>query len=207
MDVGAVILSVLINPFPILTLPLDLRVSLWANRPDPPTQPGSRPIAMRESALDEPVWPQIFQVHEVELWGDDPPEVVRKIEIMFDTQVNIYYWVSSEQRAYAKEMWEQWAFLTRGYLPDAQYSGQILYSTMHTLSTMVRYDTIDQAIRAMIANFAYKGKSTLSVYLKGTGSLTRLSVYLDVRDYDHLRSLPVLIEPMHPYNLEVNLTT
>lgn len=183
----------------------ELAVVLYANRQTPLRQPTSRPLKPRETDLEEPIWPDVFQVHEIELWGDDPPEVVRKVEIKFEEQIHEYYWVSSEQKAMSKRVYERWAFLTRGYLPSAEYSGQIDYVTMRSLSSMVRYDTVDQAIKAMIANFLYNGVSALKVVCSSHGGYSNISARFTIRDYDHMRNLNIIIEPMHTKPLSVNL--
>jgi hypothetical protein len=184
----------------------ELSVVLYAQRQEPVRQLTSRPIMPRESDLADPVWPDVFQVTEIELWGDDPPEVVRRIEIKFEEQIHEYYWVSSEQRAVSKKLWEQWSFLTRGYLPSAEFSGQIDYLTMRTLSSMKFYDTIDQAVKAMISNFLYSGKTSFRVSCNPHGGYHNLSVIVSVWDRGRLKPLLVNIEPMHTQTLAVNLT-
>jgi hypothetical protein len=184
----------------------ELSVVLYAQRQDPVRQLTSRPLMVKENAFADPVWPDVFQVLEIELWGDDPPEVVRKIEIKFEEQVHEYYWVSSEQRAVSKKVWEQWSFLTRGYLPSAEYSGQIDYLTMRTLSSMKFYDTIDQAVKAMIANFLYSGKTSLRVSCSPHGGYSRLLINMNIWDSGMLKILKVNLEPMHTQTLAINLT-
>jgi hypothetical protein len=183
----------------------ELNVILVALRQMPMVQLTSRPLMPRETALEDPIWPDVFQVTEIELWGDDPPEVVRRIEIKFEEQIHEYYWVSQEQKAYSKNAWEQWAFLTRGYLPHAEYSGQIDYVTMRSLSSMERYDTIDQAVKAMIQGFLYQGRTDFNVILNPTGKITRLLVELTIRDWSRLKNLRITIEPMHTHLLSVDL--
>jgi hypothetical protein len=183
----------------------ELSVEIFAQRQDPVRQPTSRPIMPKEDAAD-PIWPDVFQVQEIELWGDDPPEVVRKIEIKFEEQIHEYFWISSEQRAVSKRVWEQWSFLTRGYLPSTEYGGQIDYLTMRTLSAMNFYDTIDQAVKAMISSFLYGGKSSLNVTCSPHGGYNSLLINMNIWDSGMLKVLKVQIEPMHTQPLAINLT-
>lgn len=182
----------------------NLIVYLNANRQTPVRQPTSRPIIPKQGQA-APVWPEVFQVHEIELWGDDPPEVVRIVQIKFEEQIHEYYWISSEQKAIAKAVYERWAFLTRGYLPNAEYSGQIDYLTMRSLASMKRYDTIDQAVKAMISNFLYSGKIDLSVAVTPHGGATALSVNFTIRDWSRLKNLRVQLQPMHAHDLSVTI--
>ena len=182
-----------------------LTVLLYAQRQAPVRQLTSVPVTQR-AGLADPIWPDVFQVHEIELWGDDPPEIIRMVEIKFEEQIHEYYWVSSEQRAVAKKVYERWAFLTRGYLPNAEYSGQIDYLTMRSLSSMKRYDTIDQAVKAMIANFLYSGQLSFDVSCIPHGGYSPLLIDMTIRDYNHLRNLNIVIEPMHVQPLTINVT-
>jgi hypothetical protein len=184
----------------------ELSVEFYAQRQDPIRQLTSRPLMPRDTALGDPIWPDAFQVTEIELWGDDPPEVVRRIEIKFEEQIHEYYWVSSEQRAVSKRVWEQWSFLTRGYLPNAEYSGQIDYLTMRSLSSMKFYDTVDQAVKAMISNFLYSAKIDFSVSCNPHGSYRNLSIDFSIWDSARLKALRVDIEPMHTQTLSIDLT-
>lgn len=183
----------------------ELTVSLYAQRQLPVRQHTSVPKKPR-TGLADPIWPDVFQVHEIELWGDDPPEIVRLVEVKFEEQIHEYYWISSEQKAVAKKVYERWAFLTRGYLPSAEYSGQIDYLTMRTLSSMKRYDTIDQAVKAMISSFLYSGKLGFEVSCMPHGGYSPLLIEMTIRDYSHLKNLNIVIEPMHVQPLTVNLT-
>ena len=182
-----------------------LTVYIYAQRQLPVKQPQSRPLLQKEGLAD-PIWPDVFQVHEIELWGDDPPEVVRVVEIKFEEQIHQYYWVSSEQKAMSKAVYEQWRFLTRGYLPNEEYGGQIDYLTMRSLGSMLRYDTIDQAVKAMISNFLYSGKDSFKVHCMPHGGYANLLINMTIRDYNHLNNLNVVIEPMHIQPLSVSLT-
>lgn len=182
----------------------DLSVILTAYRPLPPRIPLSK-AALREEG-QEPIWPEIFQVKEIELWSLDPPEMVRKIELMFGEQVREYYWVSKDQKAYSKRLWERWTFLTRGYLPDATYSGQIDYATMRELSSMLRYDSIDAAIKALLNNFLYNDKSSLNVLLNASGGYTNLEIVMEVWGRNRLHNLTVSLIPMKTSELTVELT-
>jgi hypothetical protein len=184
---------------------LDFMVELYAVKPDIPTMPASKPLVQRQG-LDEPVWPEVFQVKEIELWSEDSSEIVRKIEVMFGEQIQEYYWVSQEQRAYSKNAWEQkWTLLNRGYLPHSIYSGQIDYVTLREISDMKNFDTIDQAMKALISNFLYHDKTDLQVMLAGTGTYSNLSVQLDIRGRDRIYNLRVYIEPMKVTDLTVTL--
>jgi hypothetical protein len=184
---------------------LGLTVDLFALKADLPIMPTSQPLIQRDG-FEEPVWPSVFQVKEIELWAEDPPGIVRLIEVMFGEQVREYYWVSSEQRAYSKKDWESWTLATRGYLPHAEYSGQIDYVTLREISDMKRYETIDAAMRALIANFSYKGLNTLRIDLTARGLYTALGVTMDIWGRDRLSNLIVRIEPAHPCNLTVEIT-
>lgn len=182
-----------------------LLVYFTADRPKAPIMPQSQPIKIKESDLEENIWPDIFQVKEIELWSLDPPEMVRKVEILFEEQIKEYYWVSSEQKAYSKRVWEQWAFLTRGYLPSAEYSGRIRYETMRSLSSMKRYETIDAAVKAMLANFLFSDLSNLGVVLEASGSYRNLRVNLRIWGQENLRNLLVRLHPAHTTDLSITL--
>jgi hypothetical protein len=184
----------------------DLLIELYAIRADVPKMPTSQPIVQRTRPWEEPVWPAVFQVKEIELWADDPPEVTRVIEVVFGEQVHEYYWLSSEQRAYKKEDYERWTMMTRGYLPHAEYSGQIDYVALYEISDMGNYETIDAAFRALISSFSYKGQSKLEVMIKATGSYQNLKVIMDVWGSDRFYNLAVFIEPVHLYDLSVQIT-
>jgi hypothetical protein len=184
---------------------LNLLVYLFAVRPDTPPMPTSQPFVQRDG-FEEPVWPSVFQVNEIELWAEDPPDIVRLIEVMFGEQIREYYWVSRDQRAYRKKDWEEWTLAARGYLPHAEYSGQIDYVTLREISDMKRYETIDAAMRALIANFSYKGLNTLQIDLTARGVYTALGVSMDIWGQDRLSNLRIDIEPAHPCNLTVEIT-
>jgi hypothetical protein len=182
----------------------DLSVILNAVRPIPPKMPSSKAVIREEGR--EPVWPDVFQVKEIELWTMDPPEMVRKLELMFGEQIREYYWVSKDQRAYSKRLWERWSFLTRGYLPSTTYSGQMDYVTMRELSTMLRYDTIDAAIKALLANFLYADKTDLRILLNVSGGYSNLSIIMDVWGHNRLHPLTVSFIPMKTCDLAIEIT-
>jgi hypothetical protein len=184
---------------------LDVSVSLFAVRADVPRMPTSQPIVMR-SGMEEPIYPTVFQVKEIELWADDPPDLVRLVEVVFGEQVHEYYWVSKDQRAYAKKDWEKWSLMTRGYLPHAEYSGQIDYVTLYEISDMKKYDTIDSAMRAMISGFVYRDKTQLVIDLIATGSCKPLQIFMDIWGKDRLSHLIIRMRPAHPCNLAVEIT-
>jgi hypothetical protein len=184
----------------------DLSIQLYAARAEVPKMPTSQPLVQRTRPWEEPVWPAVFQVKEVELWADDPPEITRVIEVVFGEQVHEYYWLSNEQRAYKKEDYETWTLMTRGYLPHAQYSGQIDYVSLYEISDMEKYETIDAAFRALIRSFHSNGQSKLEVLLNVTGSYHSFSAIMDVWGTDRLYNLAVFIEPMHPHDLTVEIT-
>jgi hypothetical protein len=183
----------------------DLSVTLTALRQEPPIMPPSRPIVQRDG-FREPVWPHVFQVNEIELWADDPPELVRKVELMFGEQVREYYWLSKEQRAYAKDVWERWTLMTRGYLPSTEFSGQLDYVTLRELSDTFRYTTIDQALRALINNFMYSSRYDLKMLCSASGSYRNLNVILDIWGRDRFKNLRVTVQPLHTTDLEVIIT-
>jgi hypothetical protein len=183
----------------------DLTIDLFAFRPDVPKMPTSQPIVQRTQSWEEPVWPAVFQVKEIELWAEDPPEVVRIIEVVFGEQVHDYYWVSNEQRAYKKEDYERWSAMARGYLPHAEYSGQIDYVSLYEISDMENYQTIDAAFKALISAFTYKGQSKLEVYIKATGGYRDLNVFMDIWGTDRFYNLAVFIEPAHLHDLSVEI--
>ena len=185
---------------------IDLLINLYANRADVPKMPTSQPIVPAAQPWQNPVWPQVFQVSEIELWADDPPGLIRKVEVMFGEQAHEYYWVSTEQRAYKKEDYEKWTLMTKGYLPHATYSGQIDYVTLYEISDMGKYSTIDAAMTALINSFQYKDQSKLEVYLKATGSYNDLKVAFDVWGYNRLWNLFIFIEPMHLCDLNIQFT-
>jgi hypothetical protein len=167
--------------------------------------PTSQPIIKPVNAWEPTIWPEVFQVSEIELWADDPPELVRKVEVMFGEQVHEYYWVSKDQRAYKKEEYEKWTLMARGYLPSAEYSGQIEYVTLYEISDMTKYATIDAAMTALINCFQYKGQKNLEVNLMSTGSYYNFNVMLSAWGFDRLYNLFVLIEPAHLHDLAVEI--
>lgn len=182
-----------------------LEILLIANRQDPPVMPTSQPLQVKTDGYGDPEWPDVFQVKEIELWSMDPPELVRRIEVMFDEQVKEYYWVSQEQKAMSKSLYERWAFLTRGYLPHTEYSGQIEYETLRTLSSMKRYSSIDEAVRAMITGFLYNDLKPLTVYLNVSGGYNNLRIVMDVWGRDRLRNLNISIWPVRTSDLSVTI--
>jgi hypothetical protein len=184
----------------------DLTVDLYAIRPDVPKMPTSQPLVQRTQPWEEPIWPTVFQVKEVELWAEDPPEVVRVIEVVFGEQIHEYYWLSNEQRAYKREDYEEWTMMTRGYLPHAVYSGQIDYVSLYEISDMEKYETIDAAFRALISSFHHKAREKLWVNLNATGSYHNLQVIMNVWGTDRLYNLSVYIEPAHLHDLSVEIT-
>lgn len=184
----------------------DLSIYLDAIRPDVPKMPTSQPLVQRTQSWEEPIWPAVFQVKEIELWAEDPAEVVRVIEVVFGEQVHEYYWLSNEQRAYKKEDYERWTMMTRGYLPHAEYSGQIDYVSLYEISDMQNYETIDAAFRALISSFTYKGQSKLEVNLKASGSYLDFKAIMDVWGPDRFYNLSVIFEPFHLHDLEVEFT-
>mgnify|MGYP005847376093 CR=1 FL=1 len=184
----------------------DLRIYLEAIRPDVPKMPTSQPLVQRTQSWEEPVWPAVFQVKELELWAEDPPEVVRVIEVVFGEQIHEYYWLSNEQRAYRKEDYEEWTMMTRGYLPHAEYSGQIDYVSLYEISDMKNYETIDAAFRALISSFTHKGQYKLQIDLRATGSYHDFKVFMDVWGSDRFYNLSVIVEPSHLHDLEVEFT-
>jgi hypothetical protein len=185
---------------------LDFIVEIYAVKPDPPRMPESKPLVVRQG-LDEPVWPDVFQVKEIELWSEDSSEIVRRIEVMFGEQIREYYWVSKDQRAYSKNVWEdKWTFLTRGYLPHTEYSGQIDYVTLREISEMKNYDTVDQAMKALLANFLYHGKADMEISLAVIGTYSNLPVTIDIRGRDRIYNLWVRLEPMKTNDLSITLT-
>jgi len=198
--------SVILTPFHGNTY-ADIMVYIHAVRPESPRMPTSRPLILREGmGASDPIWPDIFQVKEIELWSDDMKDLVRKIDITFGEQIREYYWVSSEQRAYSKNMWEtKWTILGRGYLPHTEYSGQIDYVTMREISDMKKYNTIDEAIRALISNFLYSGKSDIQILIGTMGYYSELSVMVDIRGRDRFTNLRVYIEPMRACDLTITL--
>lgn len=182
-----------------------LEIYLVANRQQPPIMPTSQPLQVATDGYGETIWPDVFQVKEIELWSLDPPELVRRIEVMFDEQVKEYYWVSQDQRAYSKNMWERWAFLTRGYLPHAEYSGQIQYETLRTLSSMKRYSTIDEAVRAMLAGFLYSDAKTISVSLLASGGYNNMKIFMDIWGWNRLKNLNISLWPVKTSDLSIEL--
>jgi hypothetical protein len=184
---------------------MDMSVELFALRAEVPTMPTSQPIVQRIGYQD-PVWPAVFQVKEIELWEDDPPELIRLIDVTFGEQVTQYYWLSAEQRAYKKNDYEQWSLMARGYLPHSEYSGQIDYVSLHEISDMSHYTTIDAAIKALIANFIYKDKTTLAVNFSVTGAYTAFNVVMDIWGRNRLSNLTVNLEPAHPCDLSIKIT-
>jgi hypothetical protein len=183
----------------------DLLVYLDAIRPDVPKMPTSQPLVQRTQSWEEPVWPAVFQVKEIELWAEDPPGVVRVIEVVFGEQIHEYYWLSNEQRAYKKEDYEDWTMMTRGYLPHAEYSGQIDYVSLYEISDMKNYETIDAAFRALISSFTHKGQSKLEINLMATGSYFDFKTIMDVWGPDRFYNLSVFIAPFHLHDLEVQI--
>ena len=185
---------------------MDLLIDLYADRADVPKMPTSQPLVPAQQPWQNPVWPEVFQVSEIELWADDPPGLIRKVEVMFGEQAHEYYWVSTEQRAYRKEDFERWTLMTKGYLPHATYSGQLDYVTLYEISDMTKYSTIDAAMTALINSFQYKDESRLEVYLKATGSYNNLRVTFRAWDYNHLSNLFVFVEPTHLFDLNIQFT-
>jgi len=182
-----------------------LNVMLRAVKPDLPIMPQSQPLVQRDGYA-EPVWPHVFQVKEIELWSEDSSEIVRVIELMFGEQVRKYYWLSRTQTAYAADVFERWTLLASGYLPHAEYSGQIDYVTMREISDMKRYSTVDAAVKALLSNFLYSDLKNLEVSLIASGGYHLLNIYMDIWGRNRFNNLSVKIEPMHPCDLEVSIT-
>ena len=184
---------------------IDMAVQLFADKLATPPMPPTEPLVQRVGKQD-PIWPAVFQITQIELWEADPPELIRLIDVMFGEQVTQYYWMSSEQRAYKKNDYENWSLLTRGYLPSAQYSGQIDYVTMYELSDMKNYPTIDAALRAMITNFSYSDKTSLDINFAATGGYTSFNVLMDIWGRGRISNLAVNLEPAHPCDLAIEFT-
>jgi hypothetical protein len=175
---------------------LDFAVNLTAIRPLPPILPSSQPLVVY-GGLDEPEMPLVYQVKEVQLWNLDPPGLVRKIDVMFGGHAKEYYWVSDEQRAYRSDLYPEWSYLTKGYVPDAEYSGQMSSVILRELSDVSRYSTIDSAIRALITNFSYSSLSILKLNIIPSGGYSPLNLLMDIWGKNRIGDLQLLIQPFH----------
>jgi len=147
--------------------------------------------------------PILKNVSQVELWSNDPPELYRIIDILFEQQVHEYIWSGYEQVAYSRALWEKWCLMSRGYLPSTLNGGQIDYVTMQSLCDIRQFANTDEAIRYLIEKTVITGTSDLYAYISMLTGCKNLQINFSI--ISNLQDLVITLEPVHTKDLSVNL--